>query len=331
MSNETSAGRGTPFAKKDDWKAYTMEELRGMTAPEWIIPGIFPEQSTVLMYGKPSAGKSFVILDMVLSVATGRDWHGLPVKRGKVVYAASESGPRGYSKRIRAWEQHAEQRVEGDNFCLVPMPVNLMSETVVESFIDFLNERKPVSLVVIDTLSKSTLDAKSENDNTEMARAVAGAERIARDTGATVVLVHHTGKSGETFRGASSLEGNTDARFKVTCTPADGLKPGGTLTLTNERQKEVEPHKPITLRAALVKLDNDDSSLVLVNGGTVRTPRENTASRDARILAMRADGKSIAEIAEKLGIQSEGTVRSVISRKKRNATSATRTSGSHAA
>jgi hypothetical protein len=73
-----------------------------------------------------------------------------------------------------------------------------------ERYLADLGERHTtgVNLVVIDSLSKT--HAGNENDNVHMAQVLAGARRIAGETGAAVVIIHHLAKPGE-FNGAPSI------------------------------------------------------------------------------------------------------------------------------
>ena len=305
---------------KKQWRGYTVDELREMRKPEWSIQGVLPKRGTGVVFGKSGIGKSFLLGDMAWSVATGRDWQGHHVTQGQVIYVAMEQ-PRGYGMRLRAWEKHTQQQVGPDTFHLIETRVDLLSEADVESFITHIQEEYgTVRLVVLDTLSKSMGSLKDENSNAEMARAVAGMERIAQDLDAMVVAVHHTGKDGKSARGAYALECNTDVRIRIdlvrsrTVRKAE-LKPGDIVEALNEHQKDDEPFAPIRLRAEMVSLEDGDSSLILVDAdaGPKRKSRTNTARQRQTVLTMASKGIPAVEIAAKLDMN-PATVRSIISR-----------------
>jgi hypothetical protein len=254
-----------------------------------------------------------VILDAALSVATGADWHGHATEAGVVVYVALEQ-PRGYGLRVKAWEARNGRRVPDERFHLIGAAVDLQNPKEVADFISHLRAAYgDVALVVFDTLSKSMPNAKDENSNAEMASAVAGAERIAQELGASVVLVHHTGKDGLRTRGGYALECNTDVRIKVSGSKA--LAAGGTIALSNEKQKDADEFKPITLRAELVTLGEGESSLVLVQEGATpkRKPRKDVARQKARVLDLRGRGYSYADIETRTGVK-QATARSWVQR-----------------
>ena len=55
------------------------------------------------MYGPPSSGKTFMALDMGMSIQNNLMLHGHEVMPGKVVFMAGE-GVDGLKSRIAAWE-----------------------------------------------------------------------------------------------------------------------------------------------------------------------------------------------------------------------------------
>jgi RecA-family ATPase len=74
-------------------------------------------------------------------------------------------------------------------------------------------EESKANLVVIDSLRR-LVPSKSENESDDMAPAVAALAKLARDTAAAIVLVHHMGDSTEKFyRGSTGIKDQCDALF----------------------------------------------------------------------------------------------------------------------
>lgn len=231
-----------------------------LTPPQWVVPGIVPADAVSLDYGKEKIGKSFLELDLALSVVTGLDWHGIPVKPGSVVYVAAE-GASGYPQRIRAWEAHHGLSAEDTAaFHLFPEPVNLYDPQSVRDFLSELADKhiRPV-LVILDTLGRS-MDGAKENDNSDMNVVIGAADTIRREYGAAVRFVHHTGNNGG-IRGASALRGGVATFAKIT-------RNGDTLTLTCEGMKDAAPFEPVTLTLHQVA-----DSLVLVGENDTQQTR----------------------------------------------------------
>lgn len=103
-------------------------------------------------------------------------------------------------------------------------------------------------LVVLDTQSK-VLGLRDENDNSEANRAAAMLTRLAKETGAAVLLIHHISKGGNSKevymgRGASALAGSVDIVSNLEVLDTDNLR----LTLVKSRIPA--NFQPITMRKA---------------------------------------------------------------------------------
>src|SRR5262245_19107112 len=83
-------------------RLYSTRELLNMPPPTWLVDGIIPNGAMVAEYGQPETKKSFVAIDIALSVATGLPWLGHETERGYVVYISAEGGA-GIGKRARVW------------------------------------------------------------------------------------------------------------------------------------------------------------------------------------------------------------------------------------
>jgi RecA-family ATPase len=73
-------------------------------APEYIIMELFEADTLGLIFGDPGCGKSFLAVDIALSVATGTPFHGRDTKQGSVFFIAGE-GHNGLARRFAAWSQ----------------------------------------------------------------------------------------------------------------------------------------------------------------------------------------------------------------------------------
>ena len=71
-----TSGKTTRKSSKAGFRFLTVGEVMKLPDPEWLVAGILPAKSIAQLYGGSGSGKSFVALDMALSVATGRPWLG---------------------------------------------------------------------------------------------------------------------------------------------------------------------------------------------------------------------------------------------------------------
>src|SRR5437870_3834547 len=72
------------------FRLYTTEEIAKIPKPTWLIENVLPEAGLVCTYGPPGCGKSFLALDLSLSIGSGIKWCDRNVKQGNVVYLLGE-------------------------------------------------------------------------------------------------------------------------------------------------------------------------------------------------------------------------------------------------
>ncbi|PHM39289.1 ATPase [Xenorhabdus mauleonii] len=200
----------------------------------FIVEGFIPEGVTAI-YGQSSAFKSYLALSIALRIAMMRHrWAGRNLKGGAVLYIAAEGGSSIYP-RVGAWADRLNDGKPVNNFYILPRAVDLADPKMVKAL---SNEIKriinasghPVRMVVIDTLSQS-MTSGDENSAGDMARFMAGATRVSTESGAAVVVVHHSGKDGSKgMRGSSAAFANVDAVIRV-----DRIE--DSVNLINEKQR----------------------------------------------------------------------------------------------
>jgi RecA-family ATPase len=84
--------------REPSWKdhVFTAAQLRDKQFPpvSYVVPDLIPEGLTILAC-RPKIGKSWLVLDIAIGVATeGRVLGGIHVTQGDVLYCALEDNPR---------------------------------------------------------------------------------------------------------------------------------------------------------------------------------------------------------------------------------------------
>ena len=159
------------------------EFINHVPSLEWQINEILPARSLCVLYGASAVGKTFVALDIALSIATGRQWLGRDTRQGVVLYIAAE-GEQSVLARIGAW-YHWHQ-LKPDIHVLLTNPL-LMEQLHQQALIDVLKERDVhPALIVIDTFSRCMTG--DENNARDMAKFIAGCDQLQKVTGATILL-----------------------------------------------------------------------------------------------------------------------------------------------
>lgn len=173
-----------------------------------VVDGLLYRGTVARMNGKPGAMKSFVALDIAGHVAAGVPWCGRDVAGGTVVYLVAE-GAGGIRKRVRAWEQERDTMMRA---LFLPRPVQAQGAEwlVLEEACRLLRP----CLVVIDTQARSTVGI-DENSTKDMTAIFARIERLAKESDACVLLIHHLGHSGSHGRGSSAVLGAVQTEIVV--------------------------------------------------------------------------------------------------------------------
>ena len=239
---------------KDVFLTLSIDQLFALPEPKLLIDDMITENSFSIIYGAPGAGKSFVALDMGLSIAAGMPWQNKPVKQGSVLYIAGE-GDGGLKRRVQAFEIfHALS--SHPPFSVLPMAVNFHDELSVEKLFRTIdNLAGDFSAIFVDTVARA-LPGCDENSAADMGAFISACDGLRHYTGAAVIGIHHSGKdSSRGMRGSSALLGAVDTSIEVS--GSDGL-----LCLKTEKQKDREPHPPIYLKMKPFEVENG-SSIVL--------------------------------------------------------------------
>ena len=186
---------------------------------DFLIPGFLAGTVGVLT-APGGSGKSFFALQLCVSVACeaeGGNLLGLAVSRhGPTLYLSAEDPELVLRHRLFALGRFlppaAKKAVENQ----------MTVQSLVGAGLDLGNPRHlarlyevcagGLRLAVIDTLSRC--HRAEENNNEQMAELMGGLERVAVETGTSILLIHHTGKSESmgdlamAARGASALVHN---------------------------------------------------------------------------------------------------------------------------
>lgn len=197
----------------------TADEVIATQEMPWLVPGVLPAGGFAALFGPSGSGKSFLALDLSLSLATGRMWFGRPVRQTTVMYLCLEGGA-GFGKRVRAWrEQHGNPPLPA-NLRFMRGDFQLQWREHRKQVAAVMQDRDPTNggLIVIDTLSRAYGDA-DENSSSDMTKIVRACNQLQQETRAAVLVVHHTGKDvSKGLRGHSSLRAALDCAIEVRAT-----------------------------------------------------------------------------------------------------------------
>ncbi|MDW9488835.1 AAA family ATPase [Sinorhizobium medicae] len=192
--------------------------------PEFLIEDILPLGGLATIYGPPGSAKTFLALDVALSIAGGVPFFGKAVSQGGVVYIAAEAGA-GLRKRVLA--ARTEKAIpDSAPFAMIALapylgPKKSDAAALIADIKAQWRYSTAIRLITIDTLAR-TLQGADENSAADMGAFVANAAAIAAAFNCLVLVVHHSGKDAERgMRGSSNLNGATDAEWQIS---GDGIR-----------------------------------------------------------------------------------------------------------
>lgn len=177
----------------------------------WLIENLWGISSVGMIGGCPKLGKSWLGLDMAVSVATGTPCLGVfPVKDPGLVlvYLAEDALPI-LRERVAGLARHRNLEIDRIN-------IHVITESLLR--LDQASDRKRLiatatklrpRMVLLDPLVR--LHSANENDAKEIAQLLSYFRNLQRELDTSVVLVHHTRKnSSGSNQGGQSLRGSSD-------------------------------------------------------------------------------------------------------------------------
>lgn len=237
----------TPTA--DDW-LIPADEFSAQPSPiSWLVKHWVQDQALVMVHGPSGGGKTFVVLDWCLRIASSTTiWCNHKVRPGHVVYLAGE-GHHGLRGRVAAWKHHHQagklNMWLSKHGCDLNTPAGYLK--VVEH-IRMLPETPKV--IVVDTLHRFL--AGDENSAQDAKTMLDACGNLMMEFNCTVILVHHTGVSDEAqhrARGSSAWRGALDIEISVI--PGKDNQP---MQLVQRKSKDAEMAEPIYLNLQQVTI-----------------------------------------------------------------------------
>ena len=219
-------------------------ELR---APEWLIEGVVESGCLIGLVGSAGTGKSFLALDMGCSIASGTPFHGRSVKSGKVLYVAGE-GQRGITARIQAWCGAKGLEKSDLEIHISRRAIAMHDDAEIHAVVAEANHLKDVRLIVIDTLARS-FSGYNENSTQDMNHFITNCDLLKSEE-RSVMIVHHTGHSGDRARGNSAFHAALDGEMSLKKTAND-------MTLSCTKMKDAPDFDDLNFQLIPYDLDVD--------------------------------------------------------------------------
>lgn len=190
------------------------------SAPRWLIKELWGASSVGVIGGAPKCAKTWLGLDMALSVATGTPCLGkyaVPEPGPVLVYLAEDALPV-VRQRVGGMARHRGLDLAGVEIDAITAPVLRLDRERDRARLLETTRRLRPRLLVLDPLVR--LHGIDENNAGEVAELLAYFRSLQRQFDLSVVLVHHTRKSGamgvaagQGLRGSSDIHAFGDSNL----------------------------------------------------------------------------------------------------------------------
>jgi hypothetical protein len=265
---------------KDDW-LIPADDFSAQPSPiSWLVKRWLQAQALVMVHGPSGGGKTFVVLDWCLRIASQTpEWAGQKVRAGNVVYLAGE-GHHGLRGRVAAWKHHHQvghlaMWLSKDG-CDLNTPTGYLK--VVEQ-VRMLPE-KP-SVIVVDTLHRFL--AGDENSAQDAKTMLDACNALMMEFKCSVILVHHTGVSDEAqhrARGSSAWRGALD--IEISIVPGQDCVP---MQIVQRKSKDAELAETIHVELQQVTIPGwyDEDNQPVTSAVVVQAQAPTSGKKDSKI------------------------------------------------
>lgn len=286
------AGEANPLTKLVNAKTLVAKEFEPV---RWIVPQILPEGTTILA-ARPKVGKSWLALNLALSVAMGGVALGRQkVEGGEVLYLALEDNERRLKGRLTKMLQDkaAPERL----YFATDWPGS--SEGGCEALEQWLKQYPQARLVVVDTLAKFRPPVGATHNLYEADYgSMQGLKRLSDLYRVAILVVHHTrkGQSEDPLEDVSGSTGLTAGVDNVLALRRKRGEAGGVLHLIG---RDIESEEELA-----VTFDRELALWIMLGPA-----KEHALSEERReivdLLAEYPGGLRPAEIARSLNRQGD--------------------------
>ena len=264
----------------DDWLIPADDFCAQPSPISWLVKRWIQSQALVMVHGPSGGGKTFVVLDWCLRMASGtEDWAGHKVRQGNVVYLAGE-GHHGLRGRVAAWKHHHKAGklamwLSKDG-CDLNTPTGYLK--VVEQ-VRMLKDRP--SVIVVDTLHRFL--SGDENSAQDAKTMLDACNALMQEFNCSVILVHHTGVSDEAqhrARGSSAWRGALD--IEISIVPGKDNVP---MQIVQRKSKDAELAETIHVELQQVAIPGwrDEDNQQVTSAVIIQAQAPTVTKKDSKI------------------------------------------------
>ena len=171
-----------------------------------IIEGLLRERETANIIAAPKTGKTWLMMQLALSIATGRSWMGRQCTPKRVLAIDNELQP---EELVYRYTQVAEamgisfEELEGRLYTY-PQRGNLQPITSLGDILDSIRLRN-IEVVIVDAFYRALPRGVDENSNTDIMALYNAIDVYAKSVNGAFILVHHTTKGSQVGKAVTDI------------------------------------------------------------------------------------------------------------------------------
>lgn len=289
ITNPLALGKEEPQVEIKESIFDTYDDLMEAPDMEWLVEDLIVKHSVNMIFGKSGSTKSFLALHMALALSHKREFFDLGSDvdaHVPVIYVALE-GKSGMKNRLKGYHQWFSEDKPKDFYISDFNPV-LTQDATVDAFIEQtkkLGVKDP--LIIIDTYNQAT-PSMNENDAGQTGAVMKNCQKMVKELGATVLIVHHSNKSEDgDYRGSSAIHGAMDTMLKVKETTGKDSKDSWyQLSVYKIKDGEVGrefSYKTIKVDLGINAKGREQSTLIISEQGLRKQVNQRQKLRDRQI------------------------------------------------
>ena len=278
------------------------------SAARWLVEALWGASSVGVIGGAPKCAKTWLGLDMALSVATGTACLGkyaVPEPGPVLVYLAEDALPV-VRERVQGMARHRGLDLAGVEIHVITAPLLRLDRGPDRTRLLEITRRLRPRLLLLDPLVR--LHGIDENNAGEVAALLAYFRTLQREFDLSVVLVHHTRKNaaggvaaGQGLRGSSDIHAFGDSNLYLRRTKEH-------LVLFSEH-RAAPASAPVYLELVAANVETIHLEVIaqLYDGSTTLTAEGKRRSLEEQILDLLTGAAALtrAQLRDVLRVQNE--------------------------
>ena len=182
-----------------------------------IIHGLLREGETLNVIAPAKTGKSWLVIDLAISVSTGMPWLGMPCEPGNVLILDNELHGETSANRIPKVAEARNVRLSllYDRIFIDNLRGRLMD---ILSLNKYFEQFKPeqFKVIILDAFYRFLPAGTDENDNGAMANIYNRIDHYADLLKCSFVLIHHTSKGNQSMKSITDVGAGAGTQARAT-------------------------------------------------------------------------------------------------------------------